>query len=1040
MKIFPITQFNINTNLLSLRDFDRSRGNPVNAMASENTNLNNSPTALANRAKIAFRAQSAENPNDIFDDLVKKVLREKTSQNELVNLINSPDFAPNKVDRGEIAPLYHLIKYLGTLKQGITQNHVLYHLIKCDISDSLEKMKIILENNSNIDFSKVYDGSDFTKIKEYALSRENHGTEFAQLLDDYELYGGRERAQAKWNAANSPLDAAKQTLAATLTEEKRQALAEAQRVVTNLLSYSKTVNQIFFDELEKEEPNVAVLCACIQHKKFKPNTLNHRREAASSHTYTPPFCALLRENTNAALKDAFISFMKRTDLDANVPYRAEGDGYYWSSPLEELIDSKDSEDLLKILLEMHPNIRILDAFGGHSKTDNPPTKNLLKYANDQEKYSYAEILEEHIAKQQQAAFPYQIAADSTDDNLKTVLEFDLSASELKILFEEEIKKDKPDWTLIKRCVRRENFTPNMTIKSQVQDGNTTIVSSMLCISEILNHPDRSIAAFDAVHILVARPDFDPMASSAVECLFSDNQQHITHTQSFESLIDHAPMEIIQTLLQAHFSGVNSLDESQDSKRDYVMNAIKYAVEKKHYDKAQAIRQFFTSLPEPSGQRTNPATAADVALPASEPNVDSFLGMMNEAQPRDKQVKISTTSFAPPKTFKENEALIEKIRGNNVNLRKTFHETAMALKNNSSAEKYDEILLELVKNPNFDLNKRYDADFSIWCNPLFILTTLNKPYILQEALNRDDADINIQSGSDKSLSPLSRAVSFNLLDCAYVILTSGKTLNDFNRCKKRAQSNDMMCAMFDAYPDVEKFVKSLETAEAEVKKVNTIRDFLLSPTLDPTAVDKEKNNVIHLANYLDDEDEAIRVIELASKRGVNLKTKNNNGEDPIDVAVKCKKYKIIAYLAVKKAADGYKDENDENLLVKMGLDPNEEKSLAVIYGLDLGKMSVNAKTAAGSTFLINCAKLKHYEKMKFALTKGANIDAQDEFGQTALHWACAMQDEQAIDFLFNNFADMDIRDSAGKLPIEYLKQAALIQKYQQYQKALGGVMK
>lgn len=87
---------------------------------------------------------------------------------------------------------------------------------------------------------------------------------------------------------------------------------------------------------------------------------------------------------------------------------------------------------------------------------------------------------------------------------------------------------------------------------------------------------------------------------------------------------------------------------------------------------------------------------------------------------------------PPKHFPSNDELLNKIRNcndpevlfesfNNFILNDRYiTRPSMEIK-----DEYKEILLEFVKNPKMDLNRRSEYGYSIWCTPLFIMTTINE---------------------------------------------------------------------------------------------------------------------------------------------------------------------------------------------------------------------------------------------------------------------------------------------------------------------------
>ena len=61
-------------------------------------------------------------------------------------------------------------------------------------------------------------------------------------------------------------------------------------------------------------------------------------------------------------------------------------------------------------------------------------------------------------------------------------------------------------------------------------------------------------------------------------------------------------------------------------------------------------------------------------------------------------------------------------------------------------------------------------------------------------------------------------------------------------------------------------------------------------------------------------------------------------------------------------------------------------------------------------------------------KSAEVNAQDEDGQTALHYACSIGYESVIQILLEASADKEISDSEGLKPVDVLKNDEIKTKY------------
>ena len=60
--------------------------------------------------------------------------------------------------------------------------------------------------------------------------------------------------------------------------------------------------------------------------------------------------------------------------------------------------------------------------------------------------------------------------------------------------------------------------------------------------------------------------------------------------------------------------------------------------------------------------------------------------------------------------------------------------------------------------------------------------------------------------------------------------------------------------------------------------------------------------------------------------------------------------------------------------------------------------------------------------------GADVNAQDEEGQTALHYACSVGYESVIQILLKSSADKAISDNEGLKPIDVLENDDIRRRY------------
>lgn len=360
-------------------------------------------------------------------------------------------------------------------------------------------------------------------------------------------------------------------------------------------------------------------------------------------------------------------------------------------------------------------------------------------------------------------------------------------------------------------------------------------------------------------------------------------------------------------------------------------------------------------------------------------------------------------------------------------RRIFGELARMADGNT---KYDYELLKIVTERGFDVNTRYDGGYNVNCNPLFILTTINKPYILQEALKKRNADPNIINGSSGYLTPLYRAIDTNCLDCAYILLKSGKlSEQEIQRCKDRSdRMTSKMRELFDAYPDIDNYLNAaLNNINLNLKKdIKTLDDVLLTPEVDVNFVDSNGNNILHVINNVKDKEKAVQLAINAINRGVNINRTNFAGNTPVQEFLKSGKYELVTALIDKNAdLSVFKDSLGNSFAHIVCNTADEEISMKLIdYAFDKG-LDLEAQNCAGVTIIINAVKYRKYKLLNYLINKGASINHQDCNGMTPFHYACILNDKKSIEILMNNFASTNIKNKVGRFAASYLTKPELI---------------
>ncbi len=398
------------------------------------------------------------------------------------------------------------------------------------------------------------------------------------------------------------------------------------------------------------------------------------------------------------------------------------------------------------------------------------------------------------------------------------------------------------------------------------------------------------------------------------------------------------------------------------------------------------------------------------------------------------------NILPPKHYSQNDELLKSIREckDEYTLFEKFGEFVRdrryTLSTDEVKEEYKEVLLEFVKNPHMNLNRRFDYSYCVTCTPLFIITTINEPYVLQEALKRDDVDPTVGCGFSYNKTVLNRAVDNHIDSCFYVMLNSPKMRDEIEKHLDSIKARDLSPLaklLLECYPKIPKlnpekgsitFSKQFEVPPellAELKKMSRLQDVQKNIFISSNYRDSRGNNIANVLTKLDDEKEALGILLTAEKLGTDLNNWNNNAESPMGNALYRKMPHLVARLLPKtnspfvRVSDGI-----DSMLLFSNL---EEDNLSVNY-MDIARnlgLSVDTSDDLGMTPLMYAIENGNSKSIKYLLSKGANPNLADNSGQTALHHACINNDIETINLLLDNYAYPLVRDSIGNTPEEYL---------------------
>lgn len=396
-------------------------------------------------------------------------------------------------------------------------------------------------------------------------------------------------------------------------------------------------------------------------------------------------------------------------------------------------------------------------------------------------------------------------------------------------------------------------------------------------------------------------------------------------------------------------------------------------------------------------------------------------------------------FEKPMHFEINNKLIKLARTskNKDELHDMFGNLVLKSYNNFEYKQYDEVLLEIINNPYFEPNRIYNAscfndNFS--CTPIFILTTLNRPYLLQETLKRNDLGniekINGWSATGKK-TIMDRAIDHNVIDCVYVMLKAKNQHFDVEKYKKYPKSEEMQ-KLFNEYPNIPDY-ENIKNNKHTLEKINNIINVLTSVNIPIDFEDSQGNNLLNVAASFKDEALGLRILLNAIHRNFNIEHQNKNEETPLKIALNNDKY-LVAYNLLKYGANiKTTNNNGENSVLVFSNIKNEDTANNFIdFAINKG-VSINSQDSEGNTSLINAINSQKYYVIKNVLKQGGSINLPNKEGQTPLHYACNNQDLESMTLLLENFANVFALNKNGKTPKEYLTEQKLIKEYEKYEK-------
>ena len=413
-----------------------------------------------------------------------------------------------------------------------------------------------------------------------------------------------------------------------------------------------------------------------------------------------------------------------------------------------------------------------------------------------------------------------------------------------------------------------------------------------------------------------------------------------------------------------------------------------------------------------------------------------------------EIKIN---LAPPKHYSENDELLDKINNstNNNFLRFTFGCIVSGMYFNdllgkNSTDRYDELLAALVKNKHMDINTPYEREtddledgrwYNIHCNPLFILTCMNKANVLREALKRDDADFTVTSGYKGKETILKQALTHHIDECAYVLLTEPKMRNYIDERLDNIKAENLSALgklLIECYPDnipqynedsgTIKFNREFDYPKEllePIHEVKTLKEAQMTGFLDANYKDSEGNNIVNVASTLKKPEESLSILIAAKKLGTDINNWNKKSESPTGHGIYMNNPHFVAQILNETSTPFVRIDDGTDAMLLFSKMADENYSVNYMDIASQRGLSVNTSDKQGNTPLINAITSRHYDAIKYLLSKGADPNQPDLARQTPLHHACNIGDINIINMLLDSYAYPMVKDSNNNMPFDFL---------------------
>ncbi|XP_067653193.1 ankyrin-3-like [Haliotis asinina] len=187
--------------------------------------------------------------------------------------------------------------------------------------------------------------------------------------------------------------------------------------------------------------------------------------------------------------------------------------------------------------------------------------------------------------------------------------------------------------------------------------------------------------------------------------------------------------------------------------------------------------------------------------------------------------------------------------------------------------------------------------------------------------------------------------------------------------------------------------------------------LLESGADPSLVNRDGDNVLHLACVRGDEEIVKQILKL---HALNINCRGSKGRTPLLLAAEYNTCNVFELL-MESGADPSAVTNDGDNILHMACEGNSEE--IVKHVLKLHSLDINCRGYKGRTPLLVAAVYSTYDVFKLLLESGANLSVADSDGNSILHFALMGEDEKILKHILKlHVVDINCRGSKGMTPL------------------------